>query len=270
MPTYAYRAVDQDGKEVHGSLDAPDTIAAKTAIEDLHLELIDLTEAMRIKQPTAQPSSDMITFAFEGKDVAGSQHRGSVQAATKREAFDNLFHSQGLRLSMLAPVGMPASIADDELAQWQAVAVPVEAATSPSPPAKPLTYEDPPVFVTIPEDTQVSSGSPEKSAPLETSNLATKYASLFSTLRLYAGWLLAWYGLFVACGYYTNVRMLPVDIPAAEGFFYSPLILSFILAIFLYLILHSIHRAMSGKFILGGALSVVGIGLFFVLRMNLV
>ncbi len=256
MPTYTYRAVNEDGKEVHGSLDAPDTITAKSAIEQLHLELIDLTEAMRLKQPPAQTNAG-VSYAFEGTDSSGTRHRGSVQAASKREAFENLHHVQGLRLAVLTPVGTSAPVQDAELEQWQVQENGVVQQSAGFSAAAPV------IAATVAQQ-QNGAGIAE---PV---SVEKKYTSLFATLRLYAGWLLAWYGLFVACGYYTYVRQLPVEIPAAEGFFFSPLILSFILAIFLYLVLHSIHRALSGKLILGGALSVIGVMLFVFLRMNLV
>jgi hypothetical protein len=86
-----------------------------------------------------------------------------------------------------------------------------------------------------------------------------KYFPLLSTLRLYAGWLLAWYGLFVALGYYSTFRTLPFEIPLVMSFYTSPLIFSVTVAVFLFLLSTTIHRAINGKLASGLILTVAGI-----------
>lgn len=94
------------------------------------------------------------------------------------------------------------------------------------------------------------------------------YFPIASTVRLYAGWLLAYYLLVYALGWYASTRALPGEIPYVEGLFLSPLVLSFTLAAFLFLLLHSIHRATGGGLWRAIALSIVGMAAFVVYRMN--
>lgn len=94
------------------------------------------------------------------------------------------------------------------------------------------------------------------------------YFPLLDTLRLYAGWLLAWYCLVYALGHYQHSRPLPFSIPFVEGLFLSPLVLSFTLAAYLFLLLTGLWKA-TGKGIVKG-LIVTGIGVvgFVLYRMN--
>lgn len=142
---------------------------------------------------------------------------------------------------MLSPVGVLPQYNDPDLKQWQE-----RKNVVPAQPKKPFTFTNP---------------SPPKTPVTST------YAPLTSTVRLYAGWLLAWYGLFIAIGYYATVRDLPWEIPFVRAFFVSPLIFSFILAIFLFLLLSTIHRLLRGRLITGILLMFVGIGAFIGLRL---
>ena len=212
----------------------------------------------------------MPVFAFEGTDSAGTVRRGAMQATNKYEAFKRLRDDQKLFLTMLSPVGVLPKFNDPELDQWQrgakmgvAQSVPVKilpsAISSAPPTATPAPRptigftnvakeEDKPV--TAPKVTQVSG-----------------YHPLAATLRLYAGWLLAWYGFFVAIGYYSVNRALPWDIPFVQAFYLSPLIFSFMVAIFIFLMLSTVHRTMKGGLLSGLAFTVLGVTLFFGVKM---
>src|SRR3989344_3981896 len=72
---------------------------------------------------------------------------------------------------------------------------------------------------------------------VEPAREARVYFPLLDTLRLYAGWLLAWYCLVYAVGSYQFMRELPVRIPYADSLFLSPLVLSFTFAAYLFLLL---------------------------------
>lgn len=94
------------------------------------------------------------------------------------------------------------------------------------------------------------------------------YFPLLDTLRLYAGWLLAWYALVYALGSYQHSRPLPFRIPFVEGLFLSPLVLSFTLAAYLFLLLSGIWKA-TGKGIFKGLLAtLIGVAGFVLYRMN--
>lgn len=272
MPLFTYTATNDDNKEVRGTIESSDEASARKALEDLSLDVKDIAEASR-NHPGHQPSvtsaaEQMPVFAFEGRDTAGVVRRGTMQASTKYDAFKRLRDDQKLLLTMLSPVGVLPQHKDADLDQWQrgvkTTTMPFPMATSVLPPGPVATILQRPTigFTTIPEPTR----NPEPvQAPKTTEPRA--YHPLLATLRLYAGWLLAWYGLFVALGYYSIVRTLPSDIPFVQAFYYSPLIFSFIIGIFLFLLLSALHKAMNGRFPSGIVLTLLGIGLFVGVRM---
>lgn len=96
----------------------------------------------------------------------------------------------------------------------------------------------------------------------------TTYFPLLDTLRLYAGWLVAWYCLVYALGSYQNARPLPFRIPYAEGLFLSPLVLSFTLAAFLFLLFTSLWKALGKGIVTGLILMIIGVSAFMLYRMN--
>lgn len=262
MTVFSYRAINDDGKEVRGSIESADLDAAKSALADLHLDVIEVTEATRIK-PVAAPQaarapSQMTTFAFEGQDSAGTVRRGTVQAATKFDAFNKLKNEQALALNMLAPMGTLPKYNDPDLQQWQKSA----ASAAPKPQA-PAEKAKPKIgFTQTPAPAPVTGKPKAAPAPVKSSG----YHPLVSTLALYAGWLLAWYGLFVATGHYATVRSLPWDIPFVQAFYVSPLIFSFTVGIWLFLLLFTLNRAIHGRLAGGIVMTLLGAGIFVAIR----
>lgn len=94
------------------------------------------------------------------------------------------------------------------------------------------------------------------------------YFPLLDTLRLYAGWLLAWYCLVYALGSYQYTRPLPFRIPYVEGLFLSPLVLSFTFAAYLFLLLSGLWKATGKKVVTGLIFTTLGIAGFVLYRMN--
>ncbi len=94
------------------------------------------------------------------------------------------------------------------------------------------------------------------------------YFPLLDTLRLYAGWLLAWYCLVYAIGSYQFMRDLPVRIPYADSLFLSPLVLSFTFAAYLFLLLSGWYVSLGRKKLFAVVFLIIGIGLFLLYRMN--
>ena len=97
---------------------------------------------------------------------------------------------------------------------------------------------------------------------------APVYFPLLETLRLYAGWLLAWYCLVYAVGSYQFLNDLPYRIPYAESLFLSPLVLSFTFAAYLFLLLSGIYRSTGRKRLVGFILFIAGVFLFLVYKVN--
>lgn len=94
------------------------------------------------------------------------------------------------------------------------------------------------------------------------------YFPLLETLRLYAGWLLAWYSLVYAVGSYQFTKDIPVHVPYAESLFLSPLVLSFTFAAYLFLLFTGIYTLMGRSKKIGIILSIVGIVVFLLYKMN--
>lgn len=86
------------------------------------------------------------------------------------------------------------------------------------------------------------------------------YAPLLETARLYAGWLLAWYGvIFLLAGQHALGR-LPLQWDWVNALAQSPLVLRFAFGTFLFLLFSSLHHALRGKTVLGTLLSLLWLG----------
>ncbi|MDD4287256.1 MAG: hypothetical protein PHO20_05320, partial [Candidatus Peribacteraceae bacterium] len=140
-----------------------------------------------------------------------------------------------------------------------------------------LSFTQPAFTNGMPEETPVSSEitteSPEVPSPKSQvlspkSESPSSYFPLLDTLRLYAGWLLAWYCLVYALGNYQHTRPLPFRMPFVEGLFLSPLVLSFTLVAYLFLLLTGIWKA-TGRGIVKGLIATgIGVAGFVLYRMN--
>lgn len=107
----------------------------------------------------------------------------------------------------------------------------------------------------------------QNSSPSTTAEPAV-YLPIVETLRLYAGWLLAWYCLVYAIGSYQYMKDLPFRIPYADSLFLSPLVLTFTFAAFLFLLLTNVYNWLGkGKF-KAFVLTLFGIGVFMLYRIN--
>ncbi|MFH0770632.1 MAG: hypothetical protein V1926_04615 [Candidatus Peregrinibacteria bacterium] len=109
---------------------------------------------------------------------------------------------------------------------------------------------------------------PEPSVPLRPDPSAKTYMPLIDTIRLYAGWLLAGYFLTYALGSYQWTKPLPFEIPFVLAFVVSPLVLSFSLAAFLFLLVTELYRATGKQKLLGVLFTLLGIATFALYRLN--
>ncbi len=94
------------------------------------------------------------------------------------------------------------------------------------------------------------------------------YFPLVDTLRLFAGWLLAWYALVYLLGDFQMHKHLPIHIDLVDALFISSLVLRFTFGTFLFLLLTSIHAWMGRGIGKGLALTVLGVVTFVLFHVN--
>jgi hypothetical protein len=94
------------------------------------------------------------------------------------------------------------------------------------------------------------------------------YYPLMDTLRLYAGWLLAWYFVIEALGSYQYLRTLPFRLSALDGLFRSLLVIRISAAAFLFLLLSTVHCMLGRGIAKGIILTLTGIVLLGVFIAN--
>ena len=94
------------------------------------------------------------------------------------------------------------------------------------------------------------------------------YVPLVDTLRLFAGWLLAWYGLVFLLGDLQMHGRLPPELPLVEALFTSSIVLRFTFTTFLFLLLTSVHSWLGRGIGKGLALTIVGVLVFVTFHLN--
>ena len=106
--------------------------------------------------------------------------------------------------------------------------------------------------------------APKKDQSLPQNQTFTKerrYVPLVGTLRLYAGWLMAWYILMYLLGAYQVTGQFPFTLLIIEGLFYSKMVLIFTFATFLFLLFSSSHHALHGGKRMGWGFFILGFAL---------
>ena len=106
------------------------------------------------------------------------------------------------------------------------------------PPPPPPTQE--PIEIDPPREQVPAHDWTVEEEPSVSVSQESLYFPIIDTLRLYAGWLLAWYAIIYGLGSYQASRTLPFEIPYLMGIYYSPLVLSFTLGAFLFLLFTSL------------------------------
>lgn len=94
------------------------------------------------------------------------------------------------------------------------------------------------------------------------------YYPLSVTLRLYAGWLLLWYGVVFALGAYQNTRKLPVTLNFINQLATSHFFITFAFGVFLYLLLAGLRGRMRGGMLVSTLFVIVGVMAVFVFHIN--
>ncbi|MDD5623098.1 MAG: hypothetical protein PHI23_00085 [Candidatus Peribacteraceae bacterium] len=186
------------------------------------------------------------TYSAHGSD--GKIQEGTIDALSLQAAREAL---REMRLE-------PDTIEEKALAGQEFPPMPFERESTAAPDAPSTT----------PTEVSFSPVAPPPELPSADTPAEPLYFPLLDTLRLYAGWLVAWYFLVYAVGSYQYQRSLPFSIPYVEGLFLSPLVLSFTLAAYLFLVLTGIHRKGHGGFLSGLLLAFVGVAVFLLYRRN--
>lgn len=96
------------------------------------------------------------------------------------------------------------------------------------------------------------------------------YVPFVETLRLFAGWLLAWYGLVYLLGDFQLQNRIPEDLPYLGALFVSPIVLRFTFGTFLFLLLTAVHKLIGGGIGKGIGLTIVGVAVFVLFHLNAV
>ncbi len=162
----------------------------------------------------------MPSFAYVARTSEGTLEQGSIEALSVEKARAEL-HKRGLTIEELD--------GDDTAA-----------------------FNEAPLWTS----TDATPMRSVKSTTVHTNVADPSYIPLTQTLRLFAGWLMAWYGIIYLAGRYRADGRLPWDIPAIQGLSESPLVLRFAFAVFLFLLLSDIQK-WTGK----GSLKAVMLGI---------
>ena len=182
-------------------------------------------------------------FTYTARNSEGILVRGNITALSAQAARDSL-KEMNLQAEELYEVPE---------------AMPIQKATPPATPS-PAAPIPAPLAPPKPSISWKLTEKEEAAAPVsvaEKPKTEVKYFPLMDTLRLYAGWLLSWYFLIFAFGSYDYTRELPFDIPLVSGLFQSPVIITFALGAFLFLMLTSLHRALHRG--IGGRLALTAV-----------
>lgn len=181
-------------------------------------------------------TAPMPSFTYIARTTDGTLERGITEALTAEEAREALRKKHLFVEELQQEEGPPAVIgfAGAKL-PWAVTEEPVDT-------------------------NSVTDPLPEETSP--------RYVPLMETLRLFAGWLLAWYGLIYLLGSFQYFNKIPWDIPFLDGLFTSTIVLQFTFGTFLFLFLTSIHKWTSGGVMKGLMLSAVFIALMIMFHLN--
>ncbi len=220
----------------------------------------------------------MPLYSYTAKNENGERLSGTIDADDLTSAKEAL-KQQNLKSEELFQISYESSastefepsdgpVVDEELIETQEKPSDLPLTKEPpaiqetTPPPHPTTHEpieiDPPKKQVPPHDWTVEE---EPSSP-------KIYFPIVDTLRLYAGWLLAWYALVYGLGSYQSSRTLPFEIPYLMGIYYSPLVLSFTLGAFLFLLFTNLYRLAGRGIFLGILFSALAVACFVIYRMN--
>jgi len=92
--------------------------------------------------------------------------------------------------------------------------------------------------------------------------------TILTTLRIYAGWLLAWYALIFVLGGYQLTKRLPFALPYVDSLVQSPLLPRFAFGAFLFLFFTTIYLSWNRGIFKGILLTMLGIAVWWGFHVN--
>jgi hypothetical protein len=220
----------------------------------------------------------MVLYSYSARNAKGERVHGSIDAADVTAARIALAE-QALLPEEVFQISYETKNSTDFSSAPQQNPTPAKAVQSP-PPAAPVQKQPPaqptPASaasvnkpITIPPPREQAPAHDWAQKPSSTESADTRqYYPFLDTLRLYAGWLLAWYALVYALGAYTTTRSLPFEIPYLMGIYASPLVLSFTLASFLFLAMTSLYKKLGTGTLSALFCTIVGVLAFVFYRVN--
>lgn len=280
MPIFDYTAQQDDGKEVRGTINATSKEAAEDALKQLQLSPIRVEEKSAAKAPPKPVAQNIIKMEKPSEKKAPAPPPPKRKDIPIIKAQPAAKPQAPLQRPPVSPIPAKASVpSKPPLPKPTPAPVPPPPREIPKVPAEAMkTIErKAPLFkqtaksgivAFTPRKTDAPPPVPAKVAPPVRKEKLSRFP-LLGTLRLYAGWLFAWYLLVVALGYYAYSRSIPFDMPIVGGLFMSPLVFSLMLATFLFLLTTSLQRTLHGGKISGAMLSIFGIAAFVLIRYSI-
>lgn len=100
------------------------------------------------------------------------------------------------------------------------------------------------------------------------SSAQEEYIPVSDTLRLFAGWLLAWYGVVYLLGFLQMSGRIPESVPFIQALFVSPTILRLAFGTYLFLLLSTLHRTLGRGALLGVLGALLWLLLMYAFHVN--
>ena len=228
MSIYKYKARNDDNQIVEGTIDAVNIDAAHVALREMNLQPEEVLQVQGDAEEFPSPVQDS-EDSDDSEESEGSKVRAPDNPVDERESMK---YSEAFGMEQSEPV------------DW-----------------KDPSEED--IHMTVDTHTPLPATSPHVQKDED-----VQYYPLTDTFRLYAGWQLALYAMVYALGYYQASRVTSINIPYVDTLILSPILLTFTWGCFLFLLCTSLHKAVGGGTMRGLTMTVLGLAVFVVYRMN--
>lgn len=97
MPIYSYKVANKEGKNLSGTVEAPDEQTARTELNNLGFSIIEIKET----KEKPKLSSNLKMFNFEALDKSSKQVSGTIPAENQQKAFEKLDTEYSLNVTAI-------------------------------------------------------------------------------------------------------------------------------------------------------------------------